>query len=78
MKKPAIFKLYNYTKTGTDLMDQRMGRRKYSTKAKSNKWTMVGFYYLLDTARINSINKRPFGLLTTIKIHEQAIAMSSE
>ena len=31
-----------------------MTRRKYSTKAKSNKWSMVGFYYLLDTARINS------------------------
>ena len=53
-KKPALFKLYDYTKTGTDLMDQRMARRKYSTKAKSNKWTMVGFYYLLDTARINA------------------------
>ena len=54
MKKPALFKLYDYTKTGTDVIDQRMARRKYSTKAKSNKWTMVGFYYLLDTARINA------------------------
>ena len=53
-KKPALFKFYDYTKTGTDLMDQRMARRKYSAKAKSNKWTMVGFYYLIDTARINA------------------------
>ena len=53
-KKPALLKLYDYTKSGTDIMDQRMARRKYSSKAKSNRWTMVGFSYLLDTARINA------------------------
>ena len=52
-KKPALLKLYDYTKSGTDIMDQRMARRKYSSKAKSNRWTMVGFSYLLDTAWIN-------------------------
>ena len=53
-KKPALLKLYDYTKSGTDIMDQRMARRKYFSKAKSNRWTMVGFSYLLDTARINA------------------------
>ena len=36
-KKPALFKLYDYTKTGTDLLDQRMARRKYTTKAKKQQ-----------------------------------------
>ena len=32
-KKPAIFKLYDFTKGGTDVVDQRMAS--YSCKAKS-------------------------------------------
>ena len=35
------------------IVDQRMGS-KYSTKAKTNKWTNVVFYYLLDCSRVNS------------------------
>ena len=54
VRKPALLKLYDFTKGGTDVVDQRMSRRKYSTKAKTNRWTMVAFYYLLDTARINA------------------------
>ncbi|XP_041481524.1 uncharacterized protein LOC121428771 [Lytechinus variegatus] len=50
--KPAIFKLYDFTKGGTDIVDQRM--QTYTTKAKSNRWTMVAFYYLLDTCRVNA------------------------
>ena len=58
---PAAIQLYNFTKGGTDIVDQRMGR--YSTKPKSNKWTRVVFSYLLDTARVNaqtiwSLNKK--------------------
>ena len=52
-KKPALYKLYDFTKGGTDIVDQKMGF--YSTKAKSRKWTMVAFCYLLDTLRVNSI-----------------------
>jgi hypothetical protein len=51
-KRPAIIELYNYIKGGTDIEDQCMGN--YSTKMKSNKWTMNTFCYLLDTARVNS------------------------
>ena len=34
-KKPAVFKLYDFTKGGTDQMDQQIGS--YSTKTKSPK-----------------------------------------
>ena len=51
-KKPAIYKLYDFTKGGTDIVDQKMGS--YTCKAKSRKWSMVAFYYLLDTIRVNS------------------------
>lgn len=37
---------------GTDIVDQRMGF--YSSKVKSRRWSMVGFSYILDTARVNS------------------------
>ena len=51
-KKPAILKLYDFTKGGTDIVDQRA--QTYTTKAKSNRWTMVSFYFLLDTCRVNA------------------------
>ena len=51
-KKPAIFKLYDFTKGGTDVVDQMIGS--YSTKTKSPKWTRVSFCYVLDTARVNA------------------------
>ena len=51
-KKPALYKLYDFTKGGTDIVDQKIGS--YSVKAKSRKWTMVAFSYLLDTVRINA------------------------
>ena len=53
-KKPAIFKFYDFSKGGTDEMDQRIA--KYSVKPKSPKWTRVAFSYVLDTARINSLS----------------------
>ena len=33
--KPAIYKLYDYTKGGTDIIDQRLNF--YSSKAKSRR-----------------------------------------
>ena len=50
--KPAIYKLYDFTKGGTDIVDQRMGF--YSSKVKSRRWSIVGFSYILDTARVNA------------------------
>ena len=50
--KPAIYKLYDYTKGGTDIIDQRMNF--YSSKAKSRRWTMTAFSYVLDTCRVNA------------------------
>jgi len=51
-KRPAAYKLYDFTKGGTDIVDQKMSF--YTCKAKSRKWTMVLFAYLLDTIRVNS------------------------
>ena len=50
--KPAIYKLYDFTKGGTDIVDQKMST--YTCKAKSKKWKHVAFYYMLDTARVNA------------------------
>ena len=51
-KKPAIYKLYDYTKGGTDIIDQRMGT--YSCHTKSRRWTMAAFSYVLVTCRVNA------------------------
>ena len=51
-RKPAVLKLYDFTKGGTDIVDQRIG--KYSTKSKSPKWTRVCLSYILDTVRVNA------------------------
>ena len=50
--KPAIYKLYDFSKGGTDIIDQRMGF--YSCKSKSKRWTMNAFSYVLDTCRVNA------------------------
>ena len=50
--KPALLKLYDFTKGGTDIMDQRIGS--YSLKTMSRKWSVVNFPYNLDTIRVNS------------------------
>jgi len=50
--KPALYKLYDFTKGGTDIVDQKIGT--YTCKAKSSKWKMVAFYFMLDTARVNA------------------------
>lgn len=51
-EKFGTYKLYDFTKGGTDIVDQRMGF--LTCKTKSRKWTMVAFAYLLDMARVNS------------------------
>ena len=51
-KKPALYKFYDFTKGGTDIVDQKMGS--YTVKPKCRRWVMVAFSYLLDTIRINS------------------------
>ena len=50
--KPAIIKFDDFTKGGTDIIDQKMGY--YTVKTKSCRWTMVAFAYLLDTIRVNA------------------------
>lgn len=40
-QKPAIFKLYEFTKGGTDVVDKMSGT--YTAKSKSPKWTEVSF-----------------------------------
>ena len=51
-QKPAVYKFYNFTKWWTDVIDQRIGF--YSRKAKSRRWTMSTFAYMLDTCRVNA------------------------
>ena len=51
-KKPAICKLYDFTKAGTDAMEQRISA--YTCKAKSNPWNLTAFCYILNVHRINA------------------------
>ena len=46
-RKPALYKLYNYSKRGTDIVDQKITF--YSCKTK---WTTIAFLYLLKICRI--------------------------
>ena len=49
----AVFdKFYEFTKGGTDIVDQRMGF--YTCKFKSHKWSMIAFSYIVGMARVNS------------------------
>ena len=50
--KPALYKLYDFTKGGTDIVDQRMGF--YTCKFKARRWSMTALSYIIDTARVNS------------------------
>ena len=51
-EKAAIFKFYDFTKGGTDIVDHMNDF--YTTRAKTHRWTMLAFYYMLDTIRINA------------------------
>ena len=50
--KPAIIKFYDFSKGGTDIIDQQM--EMYTTNCKSKCWTMSAFSYILDTMRVNA------------------------
>ena len=51
-KKPYMYKIYDFTKGGIDIPDQRVGT--YTCKVKTRKWTLVALSYVLDMARTNS------------------------
>ena len=50
--KLGIYKVYDFTKGRTDIIDQRVGF--YACKPKSRKWTITVFSYVIDMARVNS------------------------
>ena len=50
--KAALYKLYDFTKRGIDIVDQRMGF--YTCKFKLRKWSMVAFSCIIDMACVNS------------------------
>ena len=50
--KAALYMLYDFTKGGTDIVDQRMGF--YTCRFKSHKWSIVTFSYIVDMVRVNS------------------------
>ena len=50
--KPQIFKFYDFTKGGTDIVDQMNDY--FTTRAKSLRWVMIVLYYMLHTARVNA------------------------
>ena len=51
-QKPQIYKEYDFTKGGTDIIDQRA--QFYSRKPNSSRWTISVFSYILDTSQINA------------------------
>ena len=51
----GIYKVYHFTKGGTDIIDERMGF--CNCKVKSRKWTITVFSYVIDMARLNSSAK---------------------
>ena len=51
-EKPYTYKIYNFTKVGIDIPDERMGSLNYEQKTK--KWTLVVLAYVLDMTTVNS------------------------
>ena len=51
-KKPLAYKIYEYTKGGIDIYNQRISS--YTTKLKTRKWILVALSYVHDMAPINS------------------------
>ena len=50
--KPDVFKVYDFTKSRTDIVDQRSESN--STNSKSRKWTKKVLFLLLDIAPVNA------------------------
>ena len=51
-QKPAAIKVYDFTKAGTDIVDQRIDI--YTCSTKSRRWPRKVFSYMLDVTRVNS------------------------
>ena len=51
-----IIKFYNFTKGGTDIVDQLNDY--YTTRSKSCRWVMVALSYMLETATVNGSLKK--------------------
>ena len=51
-KKPAICKLYDFTKAGTDMMEHQIDA--FTCIPKSISWTLIAFCYMPDVHRINA------------------------
>ena len=51
-QKPTLLNLYDFTKGGTDIVDQLIDY--YTTRASSRRWDIIAFYYILDTVRVNA------------------------
>ena len=51
-----IIKFYNFTKGGTDIVDQLNDY--YTTRSKSCHWVMVALSYMLETATVNGSLKK--------------------
>ena len=51
-EKPQIIKFYDFTKGGTDIVDQLNDY--YTTRSKSCHWVMVALSYMLDTGRVKN------------------------
>ena len=51
-KNPQIYKVFDFTKGGADIIDQRA--QYYTCKVKSNRWIIAAFSYILNNSRINA------------------------
>ena len=50
--KPAIIKLYDFTKGGTDIVDQLNDY--HTCRSRTFRWDVVALFCVLDTIRVNS------------------------
>ena len=50
--KPTIIKLYDFTKGGTDIVDQL--NYCHTRRSRTFIWDVVALFYMLDTIRVNS------------------------
>ena len=71
-RKPAIINFYDFTKGGTDILDQKTS--KYLCKSVTHRWTTIHFFFLLDTIRCNALTmyaikrSKPFGKISAFGI----------
>ena len=51
-EKPTILKLYDFSKDGTDIVDQKTSY--YSFNTKTARWPVIVFTNMLNTARVSA------------------------